>query len=287
MKQNIIYIAIAGLSVYLSSCEEVGPAINLGNTGKAVSDTSYVETTVEAPTDKHVLLEEFTGVRCINCPDGHIIIQSLKSTYGDKVASAAFHTNDLGEAYPNATEDLRTADGEILQDYLVYQGAKPCATIDRVKFGSGDVSPMYSKGVWSKHVQTEINKTAPLNIYIAPVYDSTTRTLSFSTELHYTQAVTDQQKISVLLLETNLVEPQINASNVIDPNYLHRDVFRKAVTNIKGDPITTTTEAGRVVRSTYITQLDARWKPENVRILVFVHKYGSTEEILQVREVEL
>ena len=287
MKHYISYIATAGLALVLSACEEVGPAINLGNTDKSVSDTTYVETTVEAPTDKHVLLEEFTGVRCINCPDGHIIIQSLKSTYGEKVASAAFHTNDLGEPYNGATQDLRTADGEILQDYLVYQGAKPSATVDRVKFSSGDISPMYSKGTWSKHVQTELEKEAPLNIYIAPVYDSTTRTLSFTTELHYTKAVSEQQKISIFLLETNLVQPQINASNVVDPNYIHRDVFRKAVTNIKGDPITTTTEAGRVVRSTYITQLETIWKAENIRLLVFVHKYGTTEDILQVREVAL
>jgi hypothetical protein len=287
MKKNIVYIAIASLSVYLASCEEVGPAINLGNTGKSVSDTTYVESTIEAPSDKHVLLEEFTGVRCINCPDGHVIIQTLKNTYGQKVASAAFHTNDLGEPYSGATEDLRTADGEILQDYLVYQGSKPSAAIDRVKFSGGDISPMYSKGVWSKHVQTELDKTAPLNIYVTPAYDSSSRTLTFSTELHYTKAVGEQQKISVFLLETNLVEPQINASNVVDPNYVHKDVFRKAVTNIKGDPITPATEAGRVIRSTYITQLAANWKVENMRLLVFVHKYGSSEDILQVREVGL
>jgi len=37
------------------------------------------------PSDRKVLLEELTGVRCPNCPAGAAVVKELKTLYGDKL----------------------------------------------------------------------------------------------------------------------------------------------------------------------------------------------------------
>jgi hypothetical protein len=54
---------------------------------------------VQAPEAKHVVIEEFTGVRCPNCPQGHQIISAIKAANPEKVVAVSFHPiNSLGRA---------------------------------------------------------------------------------------------------------------------------------------------------------------------------------------------
>ena len=133
MKHTILF-AIT-LAVVLNSCKEVGPDINLGKNNNSVSDTTYVETPVASPETKHVLIEEFTGVRCPNCPQGHQIITGLKNTYPEKVVSVSLHPiNSLGAPYAFSVQDFRSTKAQTLFDYLGQIGLEPAAGIDRIKF---------------------------------------------------------------------------------------------------------------------------------------------------------
>src|SRR4051794_39448582 len=85
----------------LFSCQEEGPAINLKGNENAVADTTYIESTVPAAEAKNVMLEEFTGVRCPNCPAGHITIDQIKTANPGRVVSISYHPmNSLGTPYP-------------------------------------------------------------------------------------------------------------------------------------------------------------------------------------------
>jgi thiol-disulfide isomerase/thioredoxin len=48
--------------------------------------TSFSQTIVSTDSEnKKVILEEYTGIHCTYCPDGHEIAQSLKDQYPDDV----------------------------------------------------------------------------------------------------------------------------------------------------------------------------------------------------------
>ena len=51
------------------------------------------------PQNKKAVLEEFTGIHCVFCPDGHYIAQQIKNTYNEDVSLINLHTG--GYAYPN------------------------------------------------------------------------------------------------------------------------------------------------------------------------------------------
>ncbi|MFN6226655.1 MAG: hypothetical protein ACK4ZC_08005, partial [Bacteroidota bacterium] len=71
---------LLGLLLMLAvSCREIGPAVDLGLNILRV-DTVYTE----SPPAKQpitALIEEFTGVRCVNCPRAHRLIETLQGQY--------------------------------------------------------------------------------------------------------------------------------------------------------------------------------------------------------------
>ncbi|HRN93311.1 MAG TPA: Omp28-related outer membrane protein [Chitinophagales bacterium] len=282
---SLFWLNVIFAFTMLFSCKEVGPNINLGSKSKALVDTTYLETP-QTPEDKNVVMEEFTGVQCVNCPAGHQIIKTLKASYGERLVVISYHTDFLGDPFSFTTEDLRTEAAKQVQDYLVFDGYKPAASIDRFAFNSSQTSLLYTRNTWSNRVQQELTKTSPVNILLSSMVDSASRKLTATVELNYTSTITDAQKITLVIIENNIVEPQLNTGNVIDTFYTHNDIQRVFLTNALGDEITTTTEAGRVVKKMYQTDLPPTLNLNNLKLVAFVHKFSGTKEILQGKEID-
>ncbi len=61
---------------------------------------TFVSTT---PENKNVILEEFTGIYCTYCPDGHLIAQNLHDANPNDVFLINIHTG--GYSNPNGPSD--------------------------------------------------------------------------------------------------------------------------------------------------------------------------------------
>ena len=274
--------------VFLYSCKEVGPDINLHGNQNAISDTTYIESPVATAEVKNVVIEEFTGVRCPNCPQGHVIIANIKAANPGRIVAVSLHpTNSLGKPYNGvSTQDFQNATAtDLMANYFGDPGFEPNAGIDRKLF-SGETLILLDKSLWSGYVTQELAQTTPVNLLLTKEYDSTNHELTVIAEIHYTQNVTEENKLTVLLTESSVITAQLNGS-VIDTFYSHKDVTRTFITDSKGDAITQTREAGRVVRKVYKKVLDAAWKPENVKIVAFVHEYQNSKAIYQGKEVDV
>lgn len=278
---------VAGLSLFtISSCREVGPEINLGKNQNVVSDTTYVETPAAAPESKIVLIEEFTGVRCPNCPQGHDITANIKATNPGRVVSVSLHPiNSLGAPYPFSVQDFRSQKAQTLFDYLGQIGLQPAAGIDRKVF-SGETKILLDKNKWTNYTSQQLAATTPVNILLSKSYDSTNRELTVVVELHYTAAVSEQNKVTVMLTESDIVTPQLDGTE-IDTFYNHKDVMRDIISDTQGDLLTATLEPGRVIRKVYKKVLDALWKPENMFILAYVHEFQNSKVVYQAKEIEV
>jgi hypothetical protein len=282
----VLQLSVIGsilLSVTLYSCKEVGPEINLKNNQNVVSDTTYIETP-ETPETKNVMVEEFTGVRCPNCPQGHQIIASIKSANPDRVVSVSFHpVNSLGIHYSFSKDTFENQNAQSLYDFMQPLGFEPVAAVDRIPSTS---SVLWDKNVWSSKVTAQLAQTTPVNIKLDKSYNTTTRELTITTELHYTSTVTPKNKLTVVLSESDIESAQLNGS-VIDTFYVHKDVERTFVTAIQGDLIDAPLDAGRVVVKVYKTTLAAKWKPENMHIVAYVHEYESGKLVYQAKELKV
>lgn len=286
---RLIFVLL-GLGLLAEGCKEIGPEINLGKNVNAVSDTTYVESPVATAEPKNVLIEEFTGVRCPNCPQGHVIIANIKSQNPNRVVSVSFHPiNSLGAPYPFSNEDLRNQKAQILFDFLGQIGLQPASGIDRTLF-NGETKILLDKSKWTTYVNQQLALTTPVNVILDRSYDSTTRELTIIAELHYTQPVSEQNKITVVLSESNIVTPQLDNS-IIDTFYVHKDVLRDVISDTQGDllntPQLTSFEAGRVIKKVYKKVLDAAWKPENMHIVAYVHEFQNSKVVYQAKEISV
>ena len=61
-----------------------------------VDEQARYEGPITVEAKKNVLLEDFTGQRCTNCPKGHEIVEKLKQNYGaDRVIAVSIHGGSL------------------------------------------------------------------------------------------------------------------------------------------------------------------------------------------------
>ena len=65
----------------------------------------FVSTT---PQNRNVVIEEFTGINCPNCPDGHVVANNIVNAYPDRVWAVNIHAGSYAPMYyPN----FNTTDG--------------------------------------------------------------------------------------------------------------------------------------------------------------------------------
>ncbi len=292
MKYLLLSAATVFYISFLSSCKEVGPDINLHGNANSVSDTSYIESPVATPAAKNVLIEEFTGVNCPNCPQGHAEVTSLQAQYPGRVAAVALHANNsLDQPFPFSAQNLITTSSTNLLTYLMDPGFEPCAGIDRQLFPGQGNYILTDRGFWAGFVQTEITLTPQVNILLTSKYNAANSQETVIAEVHYTQNVTQPNNITIALTEDSVLTAQLNGPTTIDTFYVHNNVLRNILTGTTGDNVaynpTVTLDAGRVVRLVYQTTLNSIWKPQNMHVLAFVHEHATSQVVYQAAIIPL
>jgi len=91
------------------------------------------------PQNKNVILEEFTGIHCGFCPQGHLVAHNIMTANPNRAYAIAVHTGSY--ATPGAGEpDYRTSFGTSLASQTALTGY-PAATVNRHVFsGLGQTS---------------------------------------------------------------------------------------------------------------------------------------------------
>ena len=89
MKKFRILIS-AFVLLTIVACEEVPPLINYEES-KSLKDTTYLINTVPAAELKNVLLEDVSGVKCVNCPDAAVIAKSIMDAFPGRVFTSVLH----------------------------------------------------------------------------------------------------------------------------------------------------------------------------------------------------
>lgn len=276
---TLLFMAIA-----FSSCKEVGPDIDLGNnniTDTTLIDTTYVLSSLPAAQQKVVLIEDFTGVRCINCPDAHEQAAAIESANANKVVAISLHSNFLGVPYINQPE-LRIPEAQQLEELLGPAPAKPVGAIDRTLF-SGETSLLLFLQQWAGRTNEQLNQNVPVNIELKNTIETTDtgNNILVQATLTYLQNVAEENRITIVIAEKNVVAAQLTTAGV-DSNYLHKNVARAFLTRYNGNVLNYNKEAGRVVVKEFrLPNIPASWKLNDLIVIAFVHQSGSSQKVLQ------
>lgn len=215
---------------------------------------SYGQTIVStSPENKNVILEEFTGIKCVYCPDGHRIAQGIKNDNPNDVFLVNIHAG--GFAVPGTGQpDFRTPDGEAIRAFYGVN-SYPSGMVNR-HIWSGN-SPVISRSAWASRSNVILGESSYLNVGVEATINVQTREVVIHAEGYYTGNSPESTNfLTVALLQNNTKGPQTGGGQGNNYNHMHRLV--DIITPTWGDPINTTT-TGTLVDRTYTYTIPAMY----------------------------
>ncbi|MBR2052117.1 MAG: Omp28 family outer membrane lipoprotein [Bacteroidales bacterium] len=290
MRKLLSIIAVSFFMMGMTACDVIDEQDYIKNNG-GITPPEHPEPdpgeTGDFTTSKCVLLEDYTGVRCVNCPKAAVIALGLQEQYGHSVVvlgvHSGFYSTPIG-GFPN----FKSTEGDEWYSFFGFI-ENPIGTVNR-KLNSG----VYGLGFadWADAVATTLQEEATVGMASNVEYDETSRNLKVDISSKALVELPDTYSLTVCIMEDSIVGKQsIEKVNPDDPevieNYVHRHVFRKTMNGAWGEEINTTAIAPEdVITKSYTTTLDAAYNADNCYIIAYVSN-SNTKEVLQVIEKKI
>lgn len=235
------------------------------------------------PTNRNVLIEEYTGVGCQYCPLGHKATDFTLRAFPGHAFAINIHTGMFATRFTTSWGNALAAQANVL--------GYPSATLNRHDFGGGGIhiDPGQAYACAMKMRDTE----APVNVAATVDIDPATRLMVVKVEAYYPgNGPGDFNLLNVALLQNNVLGSQTGGSsyypeNMVGGQYRHNHILRDLLTGQWGDTIHHT-EAGSFFTKEYayvipntIGDLDVT-NLDDLSVLVFVCR--DHKEVLNVCE---
>ena len=213
-----------------------------------------------AAVQRAVLIEDFTGQRCVNCPSATDVIHQLEQQYGtEAVIAVGIHSGPFSRSPKGTRYALGTDEGD--QYFAHWQ-------LDRQPIGMVNRRRVTDYTEWATQVYNEIQTTAPVSIDLTTKLDPDTRTLTIAGNLMARDGnVTG--KLQLWLVEDSIQAFQYMPDNSTNREYVHNHVFRRALNGTWGEDVSIA-EGNTALLESHIV-LDEQWNPDNMAVVAFVY----------------
>ena len=266
LRRSTRLAAVLGLAAFaLAACDEVAEGDRL----------IYVQPPQAA---RAVLIEDFTGQRCVNCPKATDLIHDLQQEYGDStVIAVGIHSGPFGKnAQGTQLLSLATETGNVYYDYWKVD-AQPKGVVNRR--GVSDYTN------WTSIVRQALQDTASLSLTLAATYDGATHTASATVRALGTRGTTDG-RLQLWVVEDSITDVQLMPDGSTNREYVHNHVFRTAVNGTWGTPFriaegeTTFLHEGEPTdEAIFAIEMDAAWVPQHVSVVAFVYDDAGVAQV--------
>lgn len=281
--KKILFAASSILA--LAACKEKAPYINFAELQSV--DTTYVISPVPATDPHNVLVEEFTGQMCSNCPAAHDQLKAISNGSPGRVNIVGLYMYGSPQTRKpeGAANDFRdSASNFINTTYYASISDLPSGGVDRVP-QAGRIS-LY-KNAWADAIATRLGATDSLNLAVKSVYDSTTGIAQIKVTVTYTKDVATPENLTVVIVESDIIDKQEFPTELRE-EYDFTNVFRTMLTTVpSGDPLTVGSshdkKAGRVFERVFtykpadFKSSEPRLKPRNCKVIAYVNTQNGTD----------
>lgn len=228
MKKTLLVLVAAVLTTMFASAQITDTIVSL------------------TPSNRNVVLEEYTGINCTWCPAGHLIANQIKAAHPDRVCLINIHEGSF------AASTYTTQFGTALANQTNLDGY-PSGTVNRHVF-SGTATAL-GRGDWNSASNTIMGMSSPVNIAAEGTLDWNTRTLNIRVQLYYTASQTvTSNALNIAITQDNVLGSQVgmdkNPAQVVGNLYNHMHMLRHLITGQWGETISTI-NAGTLVEKNY------------------------------------
>ena len=244
--------------------------------------------------NRAILIEDFTGHKCVFCPAAADLAHSLHLANPTRVFTTSIHAGPTGLGDfqqidpPNYPLDFTNPEGLEIGTYFGTNDGgfpgNPRGTINRVSNGSIFQGP----NSWSSMVSTQLTENVlNVNIQSKLNYYAETKGAFLHVEVEkLNQSLPNELGIVAYIIEDSLVGDQKMSDNSHNENYIHRDIHRG---NLNNQAFGRILENSDLIDGKYYVnysfvvpnQLDGNYNASNMHILIYVYD-RSTWEIYQV-----
>lgn len=292
-------ITLFSFIIVITSCDVVEGPYLIDDGGITPADTSsntYV---------KKVLIEDFTGHTCPNCPAAARELEAIHDVYGDQIIGMALHvTTGFASPWTGAGKfeyDFRTKWGTDWDNFFgISNAGLPRGMVNRTGYPNDH---KLGKNEWLAAVITELEKEFDFGISITTAISGGNGTITVNTEL--LNDVNGNYNLVVCLTESNIINWQKDGQSDIE-NYEHNHVLRTVLTDEElstsssytaGYEIVTTITINLSALEQYNIDYSANtaingngnsggWDAANMSVVAYIYD-NTTKEIVQVQEAHL
>lgn len=253
MKKHLIYI-IGITAAFFTACENIS------------EDERFLEME-GVSAQRVVLLEDYTGQACVNCPDAHEVATELHEEYHDNLIIVAMHAGM--QAVPSPV-GLKQPEGD---EYADKFGVKeyPNGMVNR----RGGLKDYPS---WGAAVYEELQRESELNLVVeASVADGK---LDVKADLLALEAL--EGKLQLWIIEDSIISFQTSSEGSI-PQYVHNHVFRDAINGTWGEELSFMLGEQKQILHTDF-KIDAVWNIENLYVVAFMY---NNDGVLQASQCKV
>lgn len=285
---RLFAVLITSLFIWaIQSCKEVLP----GRVAIVSVDSTYTIASLPPAQSRVVLLEEYTGASCVNCPDGHRIVKEILTQFGSKVAAIGLHPkgNVLAKPVEIGGPDFTTEEAKLIGNTFMVSSL-PSGTIDRKQF---DGSIVQGRFELKQRVESVINSDVKVNVKSRVYFDDKAGKSVLEIECTILEDIAEDLNFSIMLIENKLDAPQKSGSIVLDP-YEHEHVLRKMLTNALGNALKKATEDGGGYKKgrVFLKRIEledfslTKYKVDNLYFVSFISN-ASTNEVMQTSQAKV
>ncbi|MEC7158928.1 MAG: Omp28-related outer membrane protein, partial [Bacteroidota bacterium] len=182
-------------------------------------------------SNRNALLEEFTGVNCQFCPDGHRIADELVAANPGRLVAVNIHSG----GYANDPTDFRIQDGESL-DGTFSIGGYPTGVVSRAQ---GNTTS--NRGAWASQISPILAETSYVNLGMQADWDINTNEATITLQAYFTaNSSASSERLHLYLLQDD-VEGKQSAGGTYYPEmvlpnglYNHKKMLRNMFFGLNG-----------------------------------------------------
>lgn len=283
----LLFTLLAGI-LLMPSCDEIeAPYLR----ESAIIDTSACPLpqfpALENPQQK-VLLEDFTGQYCPNCPTAAVLAKDLMSIHGNRLVVMAVHAGFFADPKsPPYDNDFRCVEGtELDQFFGIGMAGNPNGMVNRKGFSS---SHILGPANWASEVENSLNETPLLGLQLLVDWNEEEQRLCSHIRTVFLDDLKEDLKLVLYITEDSIPSaqknnnPQIGTTpDILDYTQMH--MLRGSVLGTWGVDLasadTLSFEGDEIIRS-YAYAFPQAWKVEQCHVIAFVYRPGDYQ-IIQV-----
>ena len=236
---------------------------------------------------RKVLLEDYTGHKCVNCPSAAMTAHTIEAASNDRLIIIAVHAGYFATPSETGdfTADYRTSAGTEWNDAFGISGW-PAGLINRRPYEGSTV--LYDFGQWGNAINAQLALPQEADLVIENDYDASTRDLTTTVSAKFLAILQGTYAVTVCITEDSISSPQKNNDTLVGTvpiiyDYIFMDMLRSNLNGTWGEVLTGSVDTSLTYTRSYSMTLDAAWTAKNCHIVAFVSN-TETKEIIQAEK---